>query len=292
MAKRVVPKIKPERRKRETNAERAGRECERRTTELIANALATIISKRGHVLGMAEIIQRAKLFKGKVLVAVYPKRGSDDTVRISLIHAATVPADTRHLLKEKPESTDLREAYAVIGRELCKFKGNVPEFLRLIADRIEGKRSYAPGENWYDDAIKKAYLTASSLSAIKEMDVISANVHVPPSFSEFWDIFREQNPKSKLLSEHADSEHRRFLQRKGYSYYPERSLRRSLRRLGFTLRSVKRGPKERNQAKADDDEFVTEDVSLDALAQLLTGKWTVKRGRRRKNRDPKPRLTR
>ena len=166
--------------KREINARRAEREDERRTTELIAGALATIISKRGHLPGMAEIIQRAKLFKGKVLSAIYPKKGSKDTPRISLIHAATVPADTRHLLKEKPESTQLREAYAVIGRELCEFKGNAPKFLRPIADKIEGKRSYNPGEDWYDDAIKKAYLAASGLSAMKHMDAVSANVQVPP----------------------------------------------------------------------------------------------------------------
>ena len=96
--------------KRESNAQRAAREDERRTTKFVADALAAIILKRGHVLGMAEIIKRAKLFKGKVLFAVYPEKGSKDTVRSSPIHAATVPADTRHFLKEKPESTQLREA--------------------------------------------------------------------------------------------------------------------------------------------------------------------------------------
>ena len=277
---------------RETNARRAEKEDERRTTEFIADWLAVIIHKRGHVLGMAEIIKRAKLFKGKVLFVVYPKRGSKDTIRISPVHAPTVPADTRHLLKEKPESTHLREVYAVIGRELCEFKGNVPEFLRLIADKIEGKRSYRPGEDWYDDAIKNAYLTAYGLSAVKHMDAVSANVQVPPSFSEFWDIFQQQNPKSKLLSEHADSEERNSLQRKGYSCYTARSLRRSLKRLGCTLRFVKPGPKERNQTKEDDSEFEIRYVSKDAIKQLLTGQWTIKRGRRRKNRDPKPRLTR
>jgi hypothetical protein len=180
------------------------------------------------------------------------------------------------LLKEKPESPHLREAYAVIGREICEFKGNVPEFLRLIADKIEGKRSYSPGEDWYDRAIKQAYLAASGLSAAKQMDAVEANVQVPPSFSEFWDIFQQQNPKSKLLSEHADSEERNSLQRKGYSCYTERSLRRALQRLGSTLRSVKRGPKGRNQAKQDDGEFVIRYVPSDAFAQYLTGKLTAK----------------
>ena len=165
-------------------------------------------------------------------------------------------------------------------------------FLRLIADKIEGKRSYSPGEGWYDDAIRNAYLAASGLSAMKHMDAVSANVQVPPSFSEFWDIFQQQNPKSKLLSEHADREERNGLQRKGYCCYTERSLRRSLKRLGCTLRSVKRGPKEGNQAREDDAEFVIRYVPLDAFRSFLTGKWTLKRGRRRKNRDPKPHLTR
>jgi hypothetical protein len=278
--------------KTETNARRAKKEDERRTTEFIAGQLAVAIYARGHLPGLAEIIKRAKLFKGKVLFAVYPKRGSKDTIRITPVHAPTVSADTRHLLKEKRESPQLREAYAMVGRELCEFKGNVSDFLRLIADKIEGKRSFSPGKDWYDDAIETAYLAASSLAAVKHMDAVSANVQVPPSFSEFWDIFQQQNPKSKLLSEHAAIEERNSLQRTGYSCYTERSLRRSLKRLGYTLRSVKRGPKERNQAKQDDGEFEIRYVSLDAIKQLFTGQLTVKRGRRRKNRHPKPCLTR
>ena len=151
--------------KRETNARRAEREDERRTTGLIANVLATIICKRGRVLGLAlpEMLHRAKLFKGKVLVAIYDKPGSKDTVRMSPIHAAVVPADTRHLLVGKRESKELRETYAAVGRELCEFKGNVSKFLRLIADRIEGKQSYNPGEDWYDRLIENAYLKACCL---------------------------------------------------------------------------------------------------------------------------------
>src|SRR5262249_50174782 len=123
-------------------------------------------------------------------------------------------------------------------------------------------------------------------------DKVSANVHVPPSFSEFWDIFQQQNPKSRLLSGHADSEERNS-QRKRYSCYTERSLRRSLKRLGYALRFVKRGPKERGQAKEDDDEFVVTNMSLDAVVRYLAnGEWTVKRGRKRRIRDPKPRLAR
>lgn len=266
--------------KRETNAQRAAREDEHRTTQLIAGALATIIScggssQPGRGEHIAELIHRAKLFKGRVCVAMSPKPGSKNTVRISLVHAPTVPADTRHLLVKKPESERLRETYAVIGRELCEFKGNVPEFLRLIADKIEGKRSYSPGEDWYDEAIRDAYSAAFGLSAMKHMDAVSANVQVPPSFSEFWDIFQQQNSKSKLLSEHADSKERNSLQRKGYSCYTERSLRRSLKRLGCTVRPVKPGPKEKTPAKIEDDEFEVRYVSKEALSQLLRGPWRL-----------------
>jgi hypothetical protein len=280
--------------RRETNSERAAREDERRTTETIASSLATIISARGHMQPgkaqyVAEIIRRTKLFKGRVLVTTYPKPGSKNTVIVSPVHAPTVPMDTRHLLLKKPESEHLRETYAVIGRELCEFRGNVAEFLRLVADKIEGKQSYTPGKDWYDGPISTAYLEACCWSSIKHPDPKSHNVLVPPSFSEFWDIFQKQNPKAKLVSEDADLETRRSLQRKGYGCHTERSLRRSLKRLGCDIRPVKRGPKERNPAKKEDSEFEVRYVSLDAVVQLLAGEWTMKRG---ENRDRKPPLTR
>lgn len=266
--------------KRETNAQRAAREDEHRTTQLIAGALATIITCRGfsqpgrgeHI---AQLIHRAKLFKGRVLVATYPKPRSKNTVIIRIVHAPTVPADTRHLLVKKPESERLGETYAVIGRELCEFKGNVAEFLRLVADKIEGKQSYSPGEDWYDGPIETAYLEASCRLSIKHMDAVSHNVHVPPSFSEFWDIFQKQNPKAKLVSEDADLEARRSLQRRGYNCYTERSLRRSLKRLGCTVRPVKPGPKEKTPAKIEDDEFEVRYASNEALSQLLRGPWRL-----------------
>jgi hypothetical protein len=273
--------------KRATNAQRAEREDERRITEFMAKALAIIISDRGHVQpGTAELIHRAKLFKGQVFTEIGPKPGSKDTIIVRFLHAPTVPADTRHLLLKKPGSEHLRETYTLIGREFCEYKGNVSEFLRLVADKIEGKQSYSPG--WYDGAIETAYLAASCLSRIKQMGATSAGVHVPPSFSEFWDIFRQQNPKSKLLSENEDLEQRKSLQRKGYICYTERSLRRSLRRLGSPLRSVKPGPKEKNSPKKEDSEFVIRYVSQEVISQLLRGgTWRFVQSSRRKARKPK-----
>jgi hypothetical protein len=275
--------------KRATNAQRAEREDERRITEFIAKALAIMISDRGRVQpGTAELIHKAKLFKGQVFTAIEPKPRSKDTIIVRVLHAPTVPADTRHLLIKKPESEHLRETYALIGREFCEYKGNVSKFLRLVADKIEGKQSYSPGEDWYDGAITTAYLTASCLSRMKQMGAISAGVHVPPSFFEFWDIFREQNPKSKLLSEKEDLEQRKSLQRKGYICYTERSLRRSLRRLGAPIRSIKPGPKGENSSKKEDSEFVISYVSPEVISQLLRGgARRFVQSSRRKARKPK-----
>jgi hypothetical protein len=275
--------------KRETNTQRAAREDEHRTTQLIASALAAIIGCRGFSQPgrgeyIAELIHRAKLFKGRVCVATYPKPESKNTVIVSLVHASTVPADTRHLLVKKPESERLRETYAVIGRELCEFKGNVADFLRLVADKIEGKQSYSPGEDWYDRQIETAYLEVLCRSSIKHMDAVSRNAHVPPSFSEFWDIFQKQNPKAKLVSEDVDLEARRSLKRRGHKCYTERSLRRSLKRLGCTACHVKPGPKEKTPAKIEDDEFEVRYVSNESLSQLLRGPWRLVQSSRRQER--------
>jgi hypothetical protein len=238
MAKRVAKKGKPKQYKRETNAQRAAREDERRTTQMIANALAVIISKKGRMppgmdiyvgdearsadVAWSALIHRIKLLKGKVTVAAYPKPRSKSTLRFTLLHA---PADVGDSLVKKPEIESLRETYILIGREICEFNGNVSEFLRLVADKIEGKRPSSSGENWYDGAIGRAYLEACCLSGTKHWDAILAGVLVPPTFSEFRDIFRRQNPNLRGV--------------------PDRSLRRSLRRLGQSTRPEKRGrPKE------------------------------------------------
>jgi hypothetical protein len=113
-------------------------------------------------------------------------------------------------------------AYTAIGRLVCEHHDNEnpSKFLRWVADYIEGKEPYNPGDNWYDDAIEKAYSEAwnrcrSSCPKVKW-----------PAFYEFEKIFREQNPKLRGAS--------------------DRSLRRSLRRLGYITRPDKRGrPKEK-----------------------------------------------
>ena len=204
--------------KRETNAQRRAREDERRTTWLIAGALAMIICKKGRVpMAMEAVISRIKKFKGKVVATT----------------------DVDDLLVKKPEGERLRETYALLGREFCEFKGNVSEFLRLVADQIEGKPPYSPGQDWYDGAITRAYKGACRSRAYKDAvrlwlikhrgRVLPATL-LSPSFSEFLEIFWEQNQKlSKPPS--------------------ERSLRRSLTRLGYKTRPEKRGPKKEQTVK-------------------------------------------
>jgi hypothetical protein len=191
MAKRTanarrLAKGKPKHHKHETNAERAAREDERRTSRLIAGALAMIICNKGRVPdAMEAAINRVKKFKGRVMATV---------------------DDVEDLLVKKPASKRLREAYTLLGRELCEFKGNVSEFLRLVADQMEGKRSYSPGEYWYDGAITRAYKDAYRLPFVRHWGAVLAGVHPAPSFSEFQKVFREQNPKLQGASER--SQHR------------------------------------------------------------------------------------
>jgi hypothetical protein len=127
-----------------------------------------------------------------------------------------------------PESKRWRETYAFLGQvlcEFCEFDENPAKFLRLVADRLEGKPPpYSPGHDWYDAAITKAYDTVCRRmprpSHENHGGVVVINITYP-SFSEFSNIFREQNPKLRGAS--------------------DRSLRRSLKRMGYRIEPAKRG---------------------------------------------------
>ena len=153
--------------------------------------------------------------RGKLLVVLRP----DATYFLGS------PLDSANLPERGQESERLRETYAAIGREFCEFNGNVSEFLRLVADKIEGKGMYSPGGIWYDDAIQKAYLTAC-ISGFENCPDLDASTPVIPSFSKFKKVFWNQNPKLQGAS--------------------DRALQRSLKRLGCPLAPAKRGrPKEK-----------------------------------------------
>ena len=154
----------------------------------------------------------------------------------------------RYLASQIVDGRD-RENYskfdALLGRFLCEYDANLlPECLRMAANILEQKprspgdtlflsgRSYSPGSDWYDDEIKTAWLKASLPRVLKKLSE-SVSTHIIaasflsrhsdswPSFSEFVEVFRKENPKLHRAS--------------------DRSLRRSLRRLGYNTRQGKLG---------------------------------------------------
>ena len=183
--------------KRETNAQRREREYNRRTTLPMAKRIAEIICERR---------------KSKADLA--PEDMED------------LPAKELKEMGWHPESKRWRKTYSFLGQmlcELCTFDEAPSKFLRMVADFLEGKPPpYSPAAHCgYDYEITKAYeLLRRGAQPVKrnQADVLFITY---PSFSEFLDVFREQNPR--LLGA-SDS-----------------SLRRSLKRLGYRTRPDKRG---------------------------------------------------
>jgi len=128
-----------------------------------------------------------------------------------------------------PETKRWNETYTWLGQTLCEFCpfDEAPsKFLRLVADYLDGKpQPYNKSDLCCDDAITKAYIEAGRRSGAP---------FIRPSFSEFHKIFLNQ---PSLPSD------RRNIKTISPS---ERSLRRSLKRLGCPTRPDKRGrPKEK-----------------------------------------------
>jgi hypothetical protein len=142
---------------------------------------------------------------------------------------ADLSAKELNRLGYHPETKRWMQPYTWIGQtlcELCPFDEAPSKFLRLVADFLEGK---PPQRNksdlCCDDAITKAYIEAGRRSGAPD---------IRPSFSEFHKIFLNQ---PSLPSD------RRNIKTISPS---ERSLRRSLKRLGCPTRPDKRGrPKEK-----------------------------------------------
>jgi hypothetical protein len=190
--------------KRETSAKRRAREDRRRLADWAAFYAALVIDSETTLLraGRGNKRQGTRLREGPVEVFYDGER-----------------------VREKVFYSIGERAYTVIGRLVCEHHDNEnpSKFLRLVADYIEGKEPYEPGDNWYDDAVEKAYCEACRRMPPPRL---ARSISSRPSFSEFESIFREQNPKLRGAS--------------------DRSLRRSLRRLGGITRPDKRGrPKEK-----------------------------------------------
>jgi hypothetical protein len=187
--------------KRETNAQRAAREYERRTTLQMADYVAEWIRARR-----------------KIKEDLAP----EDTACLEGWTAKEMK-DTGWLTVEG--SRHWRKIYAFLGQVFCEFHENPGKFLHLVADRLEGKRPpYSPGDDWNDSAITEAYEEALRRvprpSYENQGGLVVVNVTYP-SFSEFSWVFCKQNPKLRGAS--------------------ERSLRRSLKRMGYRTRPDKRG---------------------------------------------------
>jgi hypothetical protein len=217
-----LKKRKPKQYKRETNLQRAAREMTHRETLRNANEVADII--RATRKEKAELVTQPGIPplipKGMNVSGFSPKRW--------------------------------KEAYAYLGYICCQSREDPPKFLRLVADILEGKPPYSPGNDWYDSKITKAYndalnrilsgkdrdwsesdikkacaegyLFARDILIMRNLGDGTTFVMPLPTFSEFLEVFLEQNPESKLPR-----------------LPSERSLRRSLGRLGCFTRRDKRG---------------------------------------------------
>jgi hypothetical protein len=197
--------------KHETNAQRRAREAERRTIADAAGLVAELItSMRKPSFFDFELVEN---LSGK---ALEPFRWRVERKRFIEAYFSKTSDDFQNPSKRR------RNTYTFVGEMFCEFHEKPPKFLRLVADILEGKLPYSPGNDWNDAKIKVAYDEAR-----RAKEEASRRAFMWPTFSEFLEIFRKQNPKlSKPPS--------------------ERSLRRSLKRLGYHLVPDKRGrPKEK-----------------------------------------------
>ena len=117
--------------RRETNAQRAEREFERRTILRVAESMARLIKK-----------------SGENKAAFAPESMED------------LSAEELKALGYRPDSKSWRKTHAFIGATFCECPTNTPKFLRLVADFLEGKEPYMPGNDWHDKAIMAAYKEA------------------------------------------------------------------------------------------------------------------------------------
>ena len=180
--------------KRETNAKRTAREYERRTTLQMADHVAEWIRAR----------RKIKEDLAPDGLESWTAKEMKETGRLTV-----------------EESKRWRKTYTFLGQVFCEFDENPHKFLRLVADRLEGKRPYSPGDDWNDGAITVAYKEACSHMPRPRVRPNGEVIITLPSFSEFQNVFSEQSQLSRPPS--------------------ARSLRRSLKRMGYRTRPDKRG---------------------------------------------------
>jgi hypothetical protein len=108
---------------------------------------------------------------------------------------------------------------------------NIAKALRMAADILDGKPSDGRSFSDHDESIFDAFFEASDRvkrdhpHRVIYTDATHLFSTADPTFSEFIEVYREQNPRVRV---------------------EERTLRRSLKRLGLTTHPAKRGrPKEK-----------------------------------------------
>jgi hypothetical protein len=193
MAKRAATKGKPKQYKRETNAERRAREDERRRILEMAKGIAGAIRTRR----AASSARERELFKYfEQVMRIVSTRPDDEGL--------------------KSESVE-----------------NIAESLRLAADVLEEKPMDQRSLNWHDGKIIAAYIEAARrvwrdapdrINPCYEDDILRISTG-EPTFAEFLEVYREQNPSVRV---------------------EERSLRRALKRLGSRLPPGNRGRPRKN----------------------------------------------
>jgi hypothetical protein len=231
MAKRVAKKGKPEHDKRETHAQ---------DVQAIVNIIKenpTVLRDMGVRRALGKL-ERALNKTERVLMSYE---------RASLFSAADFFAELikiRTVNKSEFTPGDI----ALFQQWFSQFRDNFPEFLRMVADLLEGKpvrkqdseisAAYKEAvkrcNRWFFEPIEDWISRSPSENSNRVRKFLDTGVQ--PTFSEFEKVFQEQNPKL-------------FEPRKNRpdGIAPsERSLRRSLERLGCITRPDKRGrPKEK-----------------------------------------------
>jgi hypothetical protein len=101
----------------------------------------------------------------------------------------------------------IRTAFARVDDKNQKVEriGDIAESLRLAGDMLEGKVLNGDNLSWYDDKIVTAFLEAATrawrdphrVNPCYE-DEIFRVTSAQPTFSEFLEVFREQNPNVKV----------------------------------------------------------------------------------------------
>jgi hypothetical protein len=209
------PKGKPKQYKRETNAQRAAREYKRRTALQMADYAAELIrSRRQHKEDLAP----------------------EDIDGLDISFLAEEELESVGWLSPTG-SKYWWKVYAFLGQVFCEFHEDPAQFFRLVADSLQAERPLSASNIWYDRRITEAYKAAAVSSELSLPFSIQSSIprgvpenkfslvpyfYAIPTFSEFSDIFRKQNPNLKI---------------------EDNSLRRSLRRLGYDTRPEKRGRK-------------------------------------------------